>query len=250
MKEILRVKDVSKDYGIKGFKTNVLRNISLSVFEGDFIAIMGPSGAGKTTLLNLMSTLDKATSGEIILDGIDIDKVKNRDLSKIRRDKIGFLFQDYNLLDNMTLMNNIALPLALGRKRSKEIEDRVVEISKKFGLDKHLDKYPYQLSGGQKQRGAAARSLITNPSVIFADEPTGALDSRSAYELLDSLDRVNKENNATIIMITHDPLTASYSNEVYMISDGNIKCKLSKGESRKDFYGRIMDMLSSMGGGL
>nr|WP_312983661.1 ABC transporter ATP-binding protein [Clostridioides sp.] len=250
MKEILRVKDVSKDYGIKGFKTNVLRNISLSVFEGDFIAIMGPSGAGKTTLLNLMSTLDKATSGEIILDGIDIDKVKNKDLSKIRRDKIGFLFQDYNLLDNMTLMNNIALPLALGRKRSKEIEDRVVEISKKFGLDKHLDKYPYQLSGGQKQRGAAARSLITNPSVIFADEPTGALDSRSAYELLDSLDRVNKENNATIIMITHDPLTASYSNEVYMISDGNIKCKLSKGESRKDFYGRIMDMLSSMGGGL
>lgn len=250
MKEILRVKDVSKDYGIKGFKTNVLRNISLSVFEGDFIAIMGPSGAGKTTLLNLMSTLDKATSGEIILDGIDIDKVKNKDLSKIRRDKIGFLFQDYNLLDNMTLMNNIALPLALGRMRSKEIEDRVVEISKKFGLDKHLDKYPYQLSGGQKQRGAAARSLITNPSVIFADEPTGALDSRSAYELLDSLDRVNKENNATIIMITHDPLTASYSNEVYMISDGNIKCKLSKGESRKDFYGKIMDMLSSMGGGL
>lgn len=250
MKEILRLKDVSKDYGIKGFKTNVLRNISLSVYEGDFIAIMGPSGAGKTTLLNLMSTLDKATSGEIILDGIDIDKVKNKDLSKIRRDKIGFLFQDYNLLDNMTLMNNIALPLALGRKRSKEIEERIVEISKKFGLDKHLDKYPYQLSGGQKQRGAAARSLITNPSVIFADEPTGALDSRSAYELLDSLDRVNKENNATIIMITHDPLTASYSNEVYMISDGNIKCKLSKGENRKEFYGKIMEMLSSMGGGL
>jgi len=250
MKEILRLKDVSKDYGIKGFKTNVLRNISLSVYEGDFIAIMGPSGAGKTTLLNLMSTLDKATSGEIILDGIDIDKVKNKDLSKIRRDKIGFLFQDYNLLDNMTLMNNIALPLALGRKRSKEIEERIVEISKKFGLDKHLDKYPDQLSGGQKQRGAAARSLITNPSVIFADEPTGALDSRSAYELLDSLDRVNKENNATIIMITHDPLTASYSNEVYMISDGNIKCKLSKGENRKEFYGKIMEMLSSMGGGL
>jgi putative ABC transport system ATP-binding protein len=250
MKEILRVKDVSKDYGLKGFKTNVLKNISLTVHEGDFISIMGPSGAGKTTLLNLMSTLDKATSGEILLDGIDIDKVKNKDLSKLRRDKIGFIFQDYNLLDNMTLMNNIALPLALGRKRSKEIEDRVVEIAKKFGLVDHLDKYPYQLSGGQKQRGAAARSLITNPSVIFADEPTGALDSRSAYELLDSLEKVNKENNATIIMITHDPLTASYSNEVYMISDGNIKCKLNKGESRKDFYGKIMELLSSMGGGL
>ncbi len=195
MKEILRVKDVSKDYGLKGFKTNVLKNISLTVHEGDFISIMGPSGAGKTTLLNLMSTLDKATSGVILLDGIDIDKVKNKDLSKLRRDKIGFIFQDYNLLDNMTLMNNIALPLALGRKRSKEIEDRVVEIAKKFGLVDHLDKYPYQLSGGQKQRGAAARSLITNPSVIFADEPTGALDSRSAYELLDSLERVNNYNN-------------------------------------------------------
>ena len=250
MKKILKIKDVSKDYGIKGFKTNVLKNISLTVNEGDFISIMGPSGAGKTTLLNLMSTLDNATSGQIVLDGIDISKIKNKDLSRLRRDKIGFIFQDYNLLDNMTLMDNIALPLALGKKKSKEIEDRVISIAKKFGLANHLNKYPYQLSGGQKQRGAAARSLITNPSVIFADEPTGALDSRSAYELLDSLDRINKENNATIIMITHDPITASYSNEVYMISDGNIKCKLNKGESRKEFYHKIMDMLSSMGGEL
>ncbi len=169
----------------------------------------------------------------MILDGIDVSKMKNKDLSKLRRDKIGFIFQDYNLLDNMNLMNNIALPLALGKKRSKEREDKVIEIAKKFGLSNHLDKYPYQLSGGQKQRCAVARSLITNPSVIFADEPTGALDSRSAYELLDSLDRVNKENNATIIMITHDPITASYPNEVYMLNEGNIKCKLNKGESRK-----------------
>ena len=206
MKEILKIKNISKDYGIKGFKTNVLKNISLTVNEGDFIAIMGPSGAGKTTLLNLMSTLDKQTSGEIILDGINISKVKNNELSKLRREKIG------------------------------------------FGLENHLDKYPYQLSGGQKQRGAAARSLITNPTVIFADEPTGALDSKSAYELLESLEKINRENNATIIMITHDPLTASYSNEVYMINDGNIKCKLNKGNSRKEFYGKIMDMLASMGG--
>lgn len=248
MKEILKIKNISKDYGIKGFKTNVLKSISLTVNEGDFIAIMGPSGAGKTTLLNLMSTLDKQTSGEIILDGIDISKVKNNELSKLRREKIGFIFQDYNLLDNMTLMNNIALPLALGKKKSKEIEDKVFSIAKKFGLENHLDKYPYQLSGGQKQRGAAARSLITNPAVVFADEPTGALDSKSAYELLNSLEKINKENNATIIMITHDPLTASYSNEVYMINDGTIKCKLNKGSSRKDFYGKIMDMLASMGG--
>ena len=248
MNEILKIKNITKDYGIKGFKTRVLKDISLDVNKGDFIAIMGPSGAGKTTLLNIMSTLDKQTSGDVILDGIDVSKVKNKELSKLRREKIGFIFQDYNLLDNMTLMNNIALPLALGKKKSKEIEDRVINIAKKFGLENHLDKYPYQLSGGQKQRGAAARSLITNPAVIFADEPTGALDSKSAYELLDSLEKVNKENNATIIMITHDPLTASYANEVYMINDGNIRCKLNKGDSRKEFYSKIMDMLASMGG--
>lgn len=248
MNEILKIKNITKDYGIKGFKTRVLKDISLNVNKGDFIAIMGPSGAGKTTLLNIMSTLDKQTSGDVILDGIDVSKVKNKELSKLRREKIGFIFQDYNLLDNMTLMNNIALPLALGKKKSKEIEDRVINIAKKFGLENHLDKYPYQLSGGQKQRGAAARSLITNPAVIFADEPTGALDSKSAYELLDSLEKVNKENNATIIMITHNPLTASYANEVYMINDGNIRCKLNKGDSRKEFYSKIMDMLASMGG--
>ena len=248
MNEILKIKNITKDYGIKGFKTRVLKDISLNVNKGDFIAIMGPSGAGKTTLLNIMSTLDKQTSGDVILDGIDVSKVKNKELSKLRREKIGFIFQDYNLLDNMTLMNNIALPLALGKKKSKEIEDRVINIAKKFGLENHLDKYPYQLSGGQKQRGAAARSLITNPAVIFADEPTGALDSKSAYELLDSLEKVNKENNATIIMITHNPLTASYANKVYMINDGNIRCKLNKGDSRKEFYSKIMDMLASMGG--
>ena len=248
MNEILKIKNITKDYGIKGFKTRVLKDISLNVNKGDFIAIMGPSGAGKTTLLNIMSTLDKQTSGDVILDGIDVSKVKNKELSKLRREKIGFIFQDYNLLDNMTLMNNIALPLALGKKKSKEIEEKVINIAKKFGLENHLDKYPYQLSGGQKQRGAAARSLITNPAVIFADEPTGALDSKSAYELLDSLEKVNKENNATIIMITHNPLTASYANEVYMINDGNIRCKLNKGDSRKEFYSKIMDMLASMGG--
>lgn len=248
MNEILKIKNITKDYGIKGFKTRVLKDISLNVNKGDFIAIMGPSGAGKTTLLNIMSTLDKQTSGDVILDGIDVSKVKNKELSKLRREKIGFIFQEYNLLDNMTLMNNIALPLALGKKKSKEIEDRVINIAKKFGLENHLDKYPYQLSGGQKQRGAAARSLITNPAVIFADEPTGALDSKSAYELLDSLEKVNRENNATIIMITHDPLTASYANEVYMINDGNIRCKLNKGDNRKEFYSKIMDMVASMGG--
>lgn len=248
MKEILKLKDVSKEYGLRGFRTRVLNNINLAVNEGDFISIMGPSGAGKTTLLNLISTLDKPTKGEIIFDGKDITKIKNKELSNLRRDKIGFIFQDYNLLDNMNLMDNIALPLALGKKRTKAIEDKVMEISEIFGLKEHLKKYPYELSGGQKQRGAAARALITGPKVIFADEPTGALDSRSSSDLLESLSRANKEEKATIVMVTHDAITASYSNKVYILSDGEIKCQLNKGESRKEFYGKIIDMLASLGG--
>jgi len=248
MKEILKLNDVDKEYGIKGFRNKVLNKVSLTVNEGDFISIMGPSGAGKSTLLNLISTLDKPTKGEIILDGVDITKVKNKELSKLRRDNIGFIFQDYNLLDNMNLMDNIALPLALGKKKSRDIEDRVIKIADLFGLKDHLKKYPYELSGGQKQRGAATRALITNPKVIFADEPTGALDSKSSSDLLECLNRVNKEEKATIIMVTHDALSASYSDRVYILSDGEIKCQLNKGADRKEFYGRIIDLLASLGG--
>lgn len=248
MKEILKLSDVDKEYGIKGFRNKVLNKVSLTVNEGDFISIMGPSGSGKSTLLNLISTLDKPTKGEIILDGVDITKVKNKELSKLRRDNIGFIFQDYNLLDNMNLMDNIALPLALGKKKSKDIEDRVIKIADLFGLKDHLKKYPYELSGGQKQRGAATRALITNPKVIFADEPTGALDSKSSSDLLECLNRVNKEEKATIIMVTHDALSASYSDRVYILSDGEIKCQLNKGADRKEFYGRIIDLLASLGG--
>lgn len=248
MKEILKLKDVYKEYGIGGFRTRVLNNINFTVNEGDFISIMGPSGAGKTTLLNLISSLDKPTKGEIILDGRDITKVKNKELSNLRRDKIGFIFQDYNLLDNMNLMDNIALPLALGKKKTKDIENKVINIAGIFGLKEHLKKYPYELSGGQKQRGAAARALITDPKVIFADEPTGALDSRSSSDLLESLSRANKEEKATIVMVTHDAITASYSNKVYILSDGEIKCQLNKGDNRKEFYGKIIDMLASLGG--
>ncbi|MDU5260889.1 MAG: ABC transporter ATP-binding protein [Clostridium celatum] len=248
MSQILKLNNLSKDYGIKGFKARVLNNISLSVDEGEFLSIMGPSGAGKTTLLNLLSTLDKPTKGEIILDGIDLTKVKNKELSNIRKDKIGFIFQDYSLLDNMTLMDNIALPLALGRKRTKDIEEKVIKIADIFGLKDHLKKYPYELSGGQKQRGAAARALITEPKIIFADEPTGALDSKSSTDLLECLKRVNEENNATIIMVTHDAFSASYSKKVYMLSDGEIKCQLNRGNDRKDFYGKIIDLLATLGG--
>ncbi|WP_010296919.1 ABC transporter ATP-binding protein [Clostridium senegalense] len=248
MDEILQVKNVSKEYGIRGFRTKVLENINLNVKKGDFIAIMGPSGAGKTTLLNLMSTLDNPSKGEIVLDGIKITKTKNKDLSKIRRDKIGFIFQDYNLLDNMSLMDNIALPLALERVNSLEIEKRVLKMASIFGIEDHLKKYPCELSGGQKQRGSAARALIKNPSVVFADEPTGALDSRASSDLLQCLSEINTKEKSTIIMVTHDPLTASYAKEIYMLNDGKVSCRLSSDGNRKNFYGKIIDMLASVGG--
>ena len=248
MNHILKTNNLYKEYGIKGFKTQVLNNISLTVEEGEFIAIMGPSGAGKTTLLNLLSTIDKPTKGEIILDGRDITKMKSKELSQLRKDSIGFIFQDYSLLDNMNLMDNIALPLALGHKKSKEIEEKVISIAEAFGLKEHLKKYPYELSGGQKQRGAAARALITNPSVIFADEPTGALDSKSSSELLACLKKMNEEKKATIIMVTHDALSASYTQKVYVLTDGEIRCQLNRGNDRKEFYGRIIDLLATLGG--
>ena len=248
MKEILKLSHLYKEYGIRGFRTQVLKDISLTVEEGEFIAIMGPSGSGKTTLLNLLSTIDKPTKGEILLDGRDITKLKNKELSRLRKDHIGFIFQDYSLLDNMNLMDNIALPLALGHRKSKEIEEEVIAIAETFGLKEHLNKYPYELSGGQKQRGAAARALITNPSVIFADEPTGALDSKSSSDLLACLKQVNEEKKATIMMVTHDALTASYAQKVYVLSDGEIKCQLNRGTERKEFYGRIIDLLATLGG--
>lgn len=248
MEKILQVKNVCKEYGIRGFKTKVLENIDLEVEKGDFIAIMGPSGAGKTTLLNLMSTLDSPTKGDIFLDEINITKVKGKELSKIRREKIGFIFQDYNLLDNMTLMDNIALPLALEKRKVSDIEQRVLKISTIFGLENHLKKYPCELSGGQKQRGSAARALITNPSVIFADEPTGALDSRASSDLLKCLSEINEKEKATIIIVTHDPLSASYAKEVYMLNDGKVNCRLSSNGNRKDFYGKIIDVLGVIGG--
>lgn len=244
---VLEIKNLVKDYGTKGFKTNVLKGLNLKVNKNDFIAIMGPSGSGKTTLLNILSTIDKPTQGSIILDGKDLTKLKNKELSNIRKDKIGFIFQDYNLLDTMTLQDNIALPLSLNGVSSKRCIEKTNQLAMMFGLKEHLQKYPYQLSGGQKQRGATCRALITNPEIIFADEPTGALDSKSSHDLLECLKLVNENGQATILMVTHDAFSASYAKEVYILSDGAIKCKLAKGQSRKEFYDRIIDMQTSMG---
>lgn len=248
MDKILEIRNLSKSYGKKEYRTAVLKDISMDIFQGDFIAIMGPSGAGKTTLLNMLSTLDAPSHGEILLDGVDITKMKNQQLSQIRRDKIGFIFQEYNLLDNMTLQDNIALPLSLNGGTSGDIIRKVREQAVQFGLEAHLRKYPYQLSGGQKQRAASARALITEPRILFADEPTGALDSRSSRELLICLKAVNDEKQATILMVTHDAYTASYAKQVYMLKDGWIQCRLNRGESRKAFYEEIMSMLAALGG--
>lgn len=247
-KQVAEIKNLIKSYGSRDFETKVLKGIDLSIFQDDFIAVMGPSGSGKTTLLNILSTIDKPTQGIVTLDGKDITRISNKELSKLRRDKIGFVFQDYNLLDTMTLEDNIVLPLSLNGGLSKEIVQKARGLAEMFGIVEHLKKYPYQLSGGQKQRGAVCRALITNPEIIFADEPTGALDSKASKDLMRCLKGVNESGRATILMVTHDPLCASYAKDVYLLSDGSMKCKISQGSDRKEFYNRIIEVQSEMGG--
>ena len=212
------------------------------------IAIMGPSGAGKTTLLNILSTIDKPTSGKVYYENKDINKMSNKELSKFRRDNIGFIFQDYNLLDSMSVEDNIALPLVIANEKQSKIKSEIIKLSKFFGIEAHLKKYPYELSGGQKQRVATARALITSPKIIFADEPTGALDSKSSSELLNCLKEMNEKFNVTVIMVTHDPFSASYSKKVIFIKDGKLNARIDSGGNRKEFYNNIMNLLTSMGG--
>jgi len=249
MDNIIETYDLKKAYGERGVQFNALKGINLTVEKGEFLGIMGPSGSGKTTLLNLISTIDKQTTGKILFDGKDMGKINNKDLSRFRRDNIGFIFQDYNLLDNMSVEDNISLPLALNKVPHREIKERVSKLSSFFGIETQLKKYPYQLSGGQKQRVAAARALITSPKVIFADEPTGALDSKSATELLSCLTEMNEKFNTTIIMVTHDAFAASFCKRVLFLSDGQIHGKLNPNSSRKELYQRILSMMASLGGG-
>lgn len=248
MSIIIETKDLKKVYGLRGMSSTVLDGINLEIEEGEFLGIMGPSGAGKTTLLNIMSTIDTPTSGKYYFQGKDMSKVKGKELALFRKNKIGFIFQDFNLLDTMTIQDNIALPLALSKVNHREIIEKIEKISEFLGIKDHLNKYPYQLSGGQKQRAAAARALMTSPSVIFADEPTGALDSKSSAELLQCLSNMNKKFNTTIIMVTHDAFASSYCRRIMFIKDGKIHAKLDKNKSRKEFFKRIMDMVTSMGG--
>lgn len=251
MKIVVEAKNIKKVYGTKGNVHTALDDITLKVHEGEFVGVMGSSGAGKSTLLHCISTIDRPTSGEIYIDGIRITNLDEEQLANFRREKLGFIFQDYNLLDTLTVKENIILPLALARVDLHELEERVNQVAKTFGLDTILEKYPYQISGGQKQRTAAARAMITKPTLLLADEPTGALDSKSATDLLESLKVLNKVERATILLVTHDAFAASYCDRVIFIKDGKLFTELVKGKrTRKQFFQKVLDVLSVLGGGL
>lgn len=248
MNNVLVARNLKKVYGSRGNIYPALDDINLEIKEGEFVGIMGPSGAGKTTLLNVVSTIDRPTSGTITIDNEDIVKMNEKRLSLFRRNKLGFIFQDFNLLDTLTIRENIVLPLALSKINYKEIERRVNEVSNKLGINDILNKYPYEVSGGQQQRTAAARAIINKPKLILADEPTGALDSRSSSDLLQCLNDLNENSKATIMMVTHDAFAASYCKRIIFIKDGVLFTELFKGKSRKEFFQRILDVLKALGG--
>ncbi len=246
MENILKVENIEKYYGSRSSLTKAIDNLSMTVEKGEFVAIMGSSGSGKTTLLNVISTIDRVTSGHIYVGGIDITKLKGNELNKFRREELGFIFQDFNLLDTLTAYENIALALSIQNVSSKEIDIRIKKVAEELGINSVLSKYPYQMSGGQKQRVASARAIITNPKLVLADEPTGALDSKSSKMLLERFDYLNNELGATILMVTHDAFTASYANRVIFIKDGKLFKEIHKGnDTRKEFFDKIIDGCNS-----
>lgn len=246
---VLEVAHLEKVYGALGNVTRALNDVSFTVNRGEFVGIMGTSGSGKSTLLNCVSTIDSATSGTIRINGQDVTRMKQAKLSQFRREELGFIFQDSNLLDTLTARENIALPLAIARTNSAEISTRVQDVAARLSISQVLDKYPYQMSGGQQQRVAAARALVTDPTMIMADEPTGALDSKSARLLLESLEALNRRLRATVLMVTHDSFAASYTSRVLFIRDGKIFTELRRGDTdRREFFDRIMEVVAMMGG--
>lgn len=249
MENILKIDQIEKYYGSKSSLTKAIDNISLEVNKGEFVGIMGASGSGKTTLLNCVSTIDKVSSGHIYLDGTDITKLKGNSLNKFRREQLGFIFQDFNLLDTLTAYENIALALSIQNVDAKTIDSKVRNVAEGLGITEVLNKYPYEMSGGQKQRVASARAIVTNPKLILADEPTGALDSKASRMLLEKIVALNQELAATILMVTHDTFTASYASRVIFIKDGKIFHELYKGnDTRKTFFNKIINVVSLMGG--
>lgn len=251
MVNVLEVKNIEKYYGGKSNLTKAIDDISFSVGLGEFVGIMGASGSGKTTLLNCISTIDRVTAGGILINGEDITKLRGNHLNRFRRECLGFIFQDFNLLDTLTAYENIALALTIQKVGSAEIDARVKKSAENLGISDVLNKYPYQLSGGQKQRTAAARAIITNPEIVLADEPTGALDSKSARQLLNTLEFLNESLKSTILMVTHDAFTASYAGRIIFIKDGRVFTELVKGsDTRKLFFEKIIEVQTLLGGEL
>lgn len=246
---ILSGRKIRKVYGKKSTAQEVLKGIDMEVQEGEFVGIMGPSGSGKTTLLNVLASIDKATEGVIEISGHNLRTMKERELSNFRREQLGFIFQDYNLLDTLTVKENILLPLSISKISKKEAETRYQDLTKTLGIDDLTHKYPNEISGGQKQRTSAARALISNPSVVFADEPTGALDSKAATALLSNLEKINQNKKVTIMMVTHDAVAASFCSRVLFLKDGQLYTELYKGEKdRMRFYQEIMSTQGVLGG--
>ena len=249
MQKTLEIKNLKKYYGTKSNITKAVNDLSLEVEEGEFVAIMGASGSGKTTLLNCISTIDEVTSGHIFVDGKDITELREKDLAGFRRENLGFIFQDFNLLDTLTIAENISLALIINKEDVNKVDKKVVDIAEKLGIKDILNKYPYEVSGGQKQRCACARALINTPKLILADEPTGALDSKSSRMLLETMEEMNEKFNATILMVTHDSFSASFCKRVLFLKDGKIFNEIRRGEkSRKEFFNEILDVLTLLGG--
>ena len=250
MKEILKLKHIQKYYGNKGNITKAIRDISFAVSEGEFLGIMGASGSGKTTLLNCISTIDTVSAGHIYLDGVDVTELKPKEIARFRRENLGFIFQDFNLLDTLTISENIAFALTINKVPAGNIDSRVAEAAGSLNIGDILEKYPYEVSGGQKQRCACARALVNHPRLLLADEPTGALDSHSSQMLLSTMQTINEQLGATILMVTHDAFTASYANRILFLKDGEIFTELCRGgDSRKIFFEKILNVLTILGGG-
>lgn len=251
MNEILRLDHIQKYYGNQGNLTKAIDDISFSVHAGEFVGIMGASGSGKTTMLNCISTIDTVSAGHIFLDETDVTEIKEKELARFRRENLGFIFQDFNLLDTLTISENIALALTINKVPAEQIDGKVQEIAATLNITDILDKYPYQVSGGQKQRCACARAIINKPKLILADEPTGALDSHSSQMLLSTMQSINEQLGATILMVTHDAFSASYAERILFLRDGVIFNEIRKGEdSRREFFEKILDVLTMMGGGM
>lgn len=249
MRTVLRVENLEKFYKTKGSITKAVNHINFEVEEGEYIGIMGASGSGKTTLLNCISTIDHVTAGHIYINGADVTDMKEKALAKFRREQLGFVFQDFNLLDTLTGRDNIALALSIIGEKPRVIDKRVNAVANALGVEEIIDKYPYEMSGGQRQRIACARAIVTKPSLILADEPTGALDSKSAGMFLETMGMLNTKMHATILMVTHDAFTASHCRRILFVKDGKIFSELVRGaDTRKEFFDRIMQVVSLLGG--